>query len=144
MPTPINNTASATWKGDLPTGSGEVRLETSGSGTFQTGWKARAEESGGTTTPEELIAAAHSTCYSMAFSNELSGAGYTVTQLDTTAVVTFVAGEGITKIALDVTGQVDGISEDEFLRIAEAAKTRCPVSQALASVPEITLEARLG
>lgn len=144
MPTPINSAASATWKGDLFKGSGEVRLDTSNSGTFQTGWKSRAEESGSTTTPEELIAAAHATCYGMAFSNELSGAGYTVNQLDTGAVVTFVAGEGITKIALTVTGQVDGVDADEFQRIAEAAKTGCPVSQALASVPQITLEATLA
>lgn len=144
MPTPINNSASAQWKGDLFKGSGEVSLDTSGIGTFQTGWKARAEESGGTTTPEELIAAAHATCYSMAFSNELSSAEFKVIQIDTKAVVTFVAGEGITKIALDVTGQVEGIDSDEFLRIAEVARTGCPVSVALASVPEITLEARLA
>ncbi|MGD7732049.1 OsmC family peroxiredoxin [Propionibacteriaceae bacterium G57] len=144
MPTPINNSASAVWKGDLATGSGEVHLDTSGSGTFPTGWKSRAVESGSSTTPEELIAAAHSTCYSMAFSHALSGAGYTVNQLDTKAVVTFVAGSGITKIALDVTGDVEGISEEDFLRMADDAKTGCPVSQALAAVPEITLEARLA
>lgn len=144
MPTAIDNTASAQWKGNLFTGAGQVSLDTSGSGTFQTSWKARAEEAGSVTTPEELIAAAHSTCYSMAFSNELDKNGTPPTQLDTKAVVTFVAGEGITKIALDVTGQVEGITEEDFLRIAEAAKVGCPVSQALAAVPEITLAARLA
>ncbi|MGJ6979200.1 OsmC family peroxiredoxin [Aestuariimicrobium soli] len=144
MPRPIDNTASATWKGDLFSGSGEVRLDTSGAGSFAVGWKARGEESGSTTTPEELIAAAHSTCFSMAFSNGLTKAGHTVTQLDTSAVVTFVAGTGITKIALKVVGQVEGIDEAEFVRLAEEAKAGCPVSQALASVPEITLDAKLA
>lgn len=144
MPNPIKNAATAQWKGDLASGSGSVALDTSGAGTFQTSWKARSEESGSTTTPEELIAAAHSTCFSMAFSHELTNNGTPPTQIDTKAEVTFVAGEGITKIALDVTGQVEGISEDDFLRIAEEAKDGCPVSQALASVKEITLTARLA
>lgn len=144
MPNPIVNSASTVWKGDLFTGSGNVTLDTSGAGTFQANWKARAEESGGTTTPEELIAAAYATCFSMQFSNELAKNGTSPTQLDTNAKVTFVAGSGITKIDLDVTGQVDDLAEEDFVRIAESAKKNCPVSQALASVPEINLSAQLA
>lgn len=144
MPNPIVNSATTVWQGDLFSGSGTVNLETSGAGTYQVGWKARAEESGATTTPEELIAAAYSTCFSMQFSNELKENGTPPQQLDTNAKVTFVAGAGITRIELDVTGQVEGLSEEAFVGIAESAKANCPVSQALASVPEITLAARLG
>lgn len=144
MPNPIINSASTVWKGNLPSGTGTVTLDTSGAGTFPANWKARSEESGGTTTPEELIAAAYATCYSMQFSNELAENGTEPTQLDTNAKVTFVVGSGITKIDLDVQGQVDGISQEDFVRIAESAKSNCPVSQALASVPEINLSANLA
>ena len=144
MPNPIVNSATTVWKGDLPSGSGNVTLDTSGAGTFQANWKARSEESGGTTTPEELIAAAYATCYSMQFSSELSKNGTAPTQLDTNAKVTFIVGSGITKIDLEVKGQVDGISQEDFVRIAESAKRNCPVSAALASVPEINLSANLA
>lgn len=143
MPRPITNSATAQWKGDLPSGSGSVNLDSSRAGSFTTSWKARAEESGGTTTPEELIAAAHATCFSMAFSHALAGNETPPTQVDTQAEVTFVAGEGITKIALTMSATVDGISEEDFHSIAQDAKKNCPVSQALASVKEITLDARL-
>lgn len=144
MPNPIVNSATTVWKGDLPSGSGTVNLDTSGAGEYRVGWKARSEESGSTTTPEELIAAAYSTCFSMQFSHELAEAGSPPTQLDTNAKVTFLVGAGITKIELDVTGKVDGLSEGDFTRIAQSAKANCPVSQALAGVGEITLAARLG
>lgn len=143
MPNPIVNKASAVWNGDLFSGSGTTTLQTSGLASFDVNWKARAEESGGTTTPEELIAAAHAACYSMALSNELAKNDTPPTQLDTGAEVTFLAGSGITGIKLTVRGQVPGISADDFQRIAEAAKTGCPVSQALKAVP-ITLEASLA
>lgn len=144
MPRPIVNTASTSWKGDLFTGSGRTALETSKAGTFDVAWQSRAEESGSTTTPEELIASAHATCFTMQFSNMLKENGTAPTQLDTTAEVTFVAGEGITGIALAVTGQVDGISAEDFERIAGEAKEQCPVSQALAAVKDITVEATLS
>lgn len=144
MPTPIVNSATTVWKGDLPTGSGTVNLDTSGAGSFQANWKARSEESGSSTTPEELIAAAYATCFSMQFSHELSENGTAPTQLQTNAKVTFAVGSGITKIDLAVEGQVDGISEDDFRRVAESAKKNCPVSGALASVPEINLDAKLA
>lgn len=143
MPHPITNKASTVWKGDLFTGSGTTSLDSSGVGTFDVAWKARGEESGGTTTPEELIASAHATCYSMQFSNQLAENGTPPTQLNVGAEVTFVAGTGITGIHLTVVGQVDGISEGDFITLAESAKTNCPVSQALAGV-SIGLTASLG
>lgn len=144
MPNPIVNSATAQWQGDLPTGSGSVNLDTSGAGSFQANWKARSEESGGTTTPEELIAAAHATCFSMQFSHFLAENGTTATKLDTNAKVTFVAGEGITRIDLMITGDVPGISAEAFNELAEKAKDNCPVSLALAGVKEITLDAKLA
>jgi osmotically inducible protein OsmC len=104
-------------------------------------WASRAEEANGRTSPEELIAAAHSTCFSMALSNELAKAGTPPTSLDTTAQVTFQPGTGITGIALSVTGSVPGITAEQFEEFAQGAKEGCPVSQALAAVP-ITLETR--
>lgn len=143
MPTPIVNKASAVWNGDLFTGSGKASLDTSKAGSFDVAWKSRAEESGSTTTPEELIGAAHATCYSMQFSNELKENGTPPTQLDTSAEVTFVAGSGITGIHLTVKGQVPGISAEDFSRIAESAKANCPVSKALGGTA-ITLTASLA
>ena len=143
MPNTIVSKASTVWNGDLFSGSGTASLDTSGAGTFAVGWKARAEEAGATTTPEELIAAAHATCYSMAFSNELAENGTPPTQLNTGAEVSFEAGTGITGIHLTVVGTVDGLSPEDFSRLAETAKTNCPVSQALAGV-EITLTASLA
>lgn len=143
MPTPIVNKASAVWNGDLFTGSGTTSLDSSKLGTFDVNWKARAEESGGNTTPEELIASAHATCYAMQLSNELAQNKTPATRLDTTAEVIFVAGKGITGIDLDVNAQVDGLSAEDFDRIANSAKTNCPVSQALAAT-NITLTAALS
>lgn len=142
MATPIVNTASTEWNGDLMSGSGQTTFETSKIGTFDVNWKARAEESGAATTPEELIAAAHATCYSMAFSHALAGNSTPPTQVNTSAEVTFVAGEGITGIHLTMTATVPGLEEADFQRIADEAKTGCPVSQALKAV-NITLTATL-
>ena len=132
-------TASAHWEGSLMEGSGEVSLTSSGVGTYPVTWPARAEQPGGKTSPEELIAAAHSTCYSMALSHALAQAGTPPTSIDTTAEVTFQPGTGITGIALSVKGSVPGISAEQFEQAAQDAKTGCPVSQALQAVP-ITLE----
>ena len=138
--------ADVTWNGSLTDGSGTIRTTTSGAfGDLAVSWAARAEdETGGKTSPEELIAAAHAACFSMAFSNVLAKAGHAPDELKTSATVTFQPGEGITKIALTVDGVVPGIDEDAFLEAAENAKENCPVSKALASVPEITLDARLA
>lgn len=136
-------TASAHWEGSLMDGAGQVTLTSSGLGTFDVTWPSRAEAPDGRTSPEELIAAAHSTCFSMALSLALAQAGHPPAALDTTAAVTFQPGTGITGIALTVTGSVPGITAEQFAEAAEGAKAGCPVSQALAAVP-ITLEAHFA
>ncbi|MHB1244454.1 MAG: OsmC family protein [Gaiellaceae bacterium] len=137
--------ASVTWNGDLMHGSGTIDEVGSGAfGPLDVSWPARAEEaSGGKTSPEELIAAAHASCFSMALSGGLAKAGNPPGRLRTSATVTFVPGTGITKIALEVRGSVPGLDADAFREAAEAAKAGCPVSKALAGVPEITLDAGL-
>ena len=137
--------ADVTWKGSLIEGSGTITKTTSGAiGEQPVSWAARAEDAtGGKTSPEELIAAAHASCFSMALSSGLAKAGTPPDELQTSATVTFQPGEGITKIALTVEGAVPGLDADAFREAAQAAKENCPVSKALASVPEITLEAKL-
>ena len=136
--------AEVTWSGDLMSGAGRIDSVTSGAiGGLDVSWPARSEEPGGKTSPEELIAAAHATCFSMALSHGLGQAGNAPEELKTSATVTFQPGEGITKIALDVAGRVPGIDEAAFQEAAEQAKQDCPVSKALAGVPEISLSARL-
>lgn len=144
MPRPIVSQAATSWDGDLFSGSGSTTLATSGAGSFAVNWKARAEEAGATTNPEELLAAAHATCYTMQFSNMLKENGTAPTHLDTTADVTFEAGVGISAIVLKVHGQVEGISTEDFVRIAAEAKDECPVSQALAGVKDISIHATLA
>jgi len=134
-------TARAHWEGSLMEGAGRVDLESSGTGTFDVSWASRANEANGKTSPEELLGAAHATCFSMALSNALSKAGTPPTSLDTSADVTFQPGEGITGILLSVSGNVPGMTADEFATAAEGAKAGCPVSQALAATP-ITLEVK--
>jgi osmotically inducible protein OsmC len=135
--------ATTHWEGSLMDGSGRVTLESSGIGTFDVNWPSRAESANGKTSPEELIAAAHSSCFSMALSHGLAQAGTPPTSLDTSAAVTFQPGEGITGIVISVVGVVPGIDEATFVAAAEGAKANCPVSKALAGTT-ITLEARLG
>jgi lipoyl-dependent peroxiredoxin len=137
--------ADVTWHGSLIEGSGTIDSTTSGAfGDLGVDWRARSEdETGGKTSPEELIAAAHAACFSMALSSGLAKAGTPADELKTSAVVTFQPGEGIVKSALTVEGTVPGIDAAGFEAAAQAAKENCPVSKALAGVPEITLEARL-
>jgi osmotically inducible protein OsmC len=137
--------AEATWEGDLMKGHGTVKPASGAFGALPITWAARSERAPGETktSPEELIAAAHAGCYSMAFSNGLAKAGHEVERLDTTAAVEFVPGKGITRVALEVRGRVKGIDGREFERLAEEAKTGCPVSAALKNNVEITLDARL-
>ncbi len=135
--------ASAHWEGSLMEGAGRVSFDSSELGTHDVTWAARSTESSGLTSPEELIAAAHSTCFSMAFAHALAEAGTPATSLDTKAAVEFKPGTGITGIALSVVGVVPGLSGEQFQSAAEAAKEGCPVSQALKAVP-ITLEASLS
>ena len=130
--------ATGEWHGTLREGSGKVTLESSGMGTFDVTWAARTEEPGGRTSPEELIAAAHASCFSMQLSSVLAKAGHPATTLNTRAEVDFQKGEGITGVRLSVSGDVPGMDADGFREAAESAKAGCPVSKALAAVP-ITL-----
>ncbi len=137
-------TAEVTWRGDLMSGSGTI--ESVGSGAFgplAVNWEARAEQPDGDTSPEELIAAAHASCFSMALSNTLAKAGTPPEHLSSTASVTFVPGTGITQVALGVEGVVPGIDEAGFRDAAEQAKENCPVSQALKGNVELSVTARL-
>jgi len=142
MPTRTSRTA---WNGSLEEGSGQVELSSSKIGTYDVSFPKRsAEDANGSTSPEELIAAAHSSCYAMQLSAVLSGAGGTVESLDVQADVSLGAdpdgGFKLTGIKLTVKGEVSGIDEDTFLKSAEEAKSGCPVSKALTGV-EITLDA---
>jgi osmotically inducible protein OsmC len=143
MPT---RTARTAWNGSLQEGSGQVELSSSKVGTFEVSFPKRAaDEAGGTTSPEELIAAAHSSCYAMALSNEIGKAGGTVESLEVSADVTLGQKDGasaITGIALTVRGEVGGLDAAGFDKAAQAAKVGCPVSKALSAV-DITLDAAL-
>jgi lipoyl-dependent peroxiredoxin len=134
--------ANTHWEGPLMGGSGTVELSSSGLATFEVNWPSRAEKPGGRTSPEELIAAAHSSCYSMALSHGLAGAGTPPESVDTRAEVTFQPGEGITGIHLTVRASVPGLDAAAFAEAAENAKKNCPVSAALAGTT-ITLDATL-
>ena len=127
--------ASTVWNGTLLEGKGEATLNSSGAGVFPVSWPARSAEASGMTSPEELIAAAHSACFSMAFANALAKAGTPPVELRTSAEVDFQPGVGITEIRLHVSGDVPGLDHVGFVAAAEAAKEGCPVSQALKAVP---------
>ena len=144
MPT---RTARTAWNGSLETGSGQVELTSSGVGTYEVSFPKRAaDDAGGSTSPEELIAAAHSSCYAMQLSALIAAAGGTPQSLDVTADVTLgpdkAGGFAITGIALTVRGEVEGLDEAGFQEAAQAAKASCPVSKALTGTT-ITLDAGL-
>ena len=140
-----DRTAHVSWRGTLFEGAGTIDRVGSGAfGPLDVTWASRAEDPAGRTSPEELIAAAHASCFSMALSNGLAKAETPAERLETSATVTFVPGTGITKVALTVRGSVPGLDEEAFVAQAESAKENCPVSKALAAVPEITLDAALG
>ena len=134
--------ARTTWNGSLVDGSGRVEMVSSGLDGFDVTWASRAEQPEGRTSPEELIAAAHSSCFSMALSSALSKAGTPPDTLETTAAVTLTPGTGITGIHLTVRGTVPGIDAAAFTEAAEGAKANCPVSKALTGTT-ITLDASL-
>jgi osmotically inducible protein OsmC len=137
--------AEVTWQGDLLHGSGTIESSTSGViGPLDVSWASRSEEPNGKTSPEELIAAAWASCFAMALSNGLAKAGTPPERLQTSATVTFQPGEGITKGALTVRGTVPGLDGPGFAEAAEDAKKNCPVSKALAGIPEIALDAALA
>lgn len=138
----VESRAEATWENDLINGRGTVRPASGAFGELPLTWKQRAESRASGTSPEELIAAAHAGCFSMALAFGLGNAGHPPERLETSATVSFQAGEGITGIHLTVKGRVPGVDEAGFREAAEAAKANCPVSKALAGVP-ITLDAAL-
>lgn len=139
----LTSEATTLWFGDLQSGSGTTSLDSSDAGEFPVTWQARSEGQPGRTNPEELLGAAHSACYSMAFSNALGKAGHAPESLQVTAAVTFQPGEGITGVHLLVSAKVPGLDATEFQALAEDAKANCPVSQALTGTT-ITLEASLA
>jgi osmotically inducible protein OsmC len=143
----IERRAHATWEGDLRSGSGKFDVGSGAISDQQVTFASRfTPESGGKTSPEELIAAAHATCVSMALANGLAQAGHPPTKLETDAVCTLDqtdAGFRITKMDLTVRGEVEGVDDDEFQAAAQEAKDGCPVSNALEAV-EISIEASLG
>jgi lipoyl-dependent peroxiredoxin len=143
----IERHAKATWKGDLRSGEGVFDVGSGAIGGQHVTFASRFEESGGKTSPEELIAAAHATCVSMALANGLAQAGHAPTKLETDAVCTLeqvAGGPRITSMRLTVRGEVEGIGEEDFRAAAEKAKETCPVSNALAGNLEISLEASLA
>lgn len=139
----VTSEATTSWTGNLAQGSGEIALDSSNQGPFAVNWKARSEGSTAVTTPEELLAAAHSSCFSMALTHALTQNGTPPESVETTASVTFVPGTGVTGSHLNVNASVPGLTADDFARIADDAKTGCPISKALAGV-DITLEATLA
>jgi lipoyl-dependent peroxiredoxin len=133
-----------TWQGDLMSGSGVIDRVGSGAfGPLDVTWASRTEDPAGRTSPDELLAAAHAACFSMALAHGLAQGGNPPEKLSTSATVTFVPGTGITRSALDVTGTVPGIDEGAFREAAEQAKEGCPVSGALKGNVELEVTARL-
>jgi osmotically inducible protein OsmC len=135
--------ADAVWEGDLASGKGRVKVASGTFNEFPVTWSSRADRTHGGTSPEELIAAAHAACYSMAFSSGLAKAGHHPERLNTTAEVEFVPGTGITTITLTVKGHIHGISDPDFQKLAEEAKEGCPVSKALKGNVDLKLNASL-
>jgi lipoyl-dependent peroxiredoxin len=146
MPT---RTARTAWNGSLQEGSGQVELSSSKVGTYEVSFPKRAaDEAGGTTSPEELVAAAHSACFAMQLSAVIGDAGGTVESLEVSADVSLGpdkanGGFRLTGIALTVRGEVGGLDADGFVKAAEDAKVSCPVSKALTGV-DISLDAALA
>lgn len=139
--------ATTVWQGDLDSGSGKTSLDTTGvAGPFDVSWAARTGDPGGKTSPEELLAAAHASCFSMALSKALTDNGTTPERLETSAVATFSTDGGahVAGVRLTVRGSVPGASEDDFRKAAEVAKDNCPVSKVMAGNVPVELDAQLG
>ncbi len=143
----VERRADVVWNGDLMSGTGTVSASSSSAFTgLPVSWASRTEESNGRTSPEELVAAAHAACFSMAFSSRLAKAGFRPDRLDVSATVTFDkldAGWKVVSSALTVRGSVPGIGADQFRQEAEAAKDGCPISQALTGNVELSVDAAL-
>jgi lipoyl-dependent peroxiredoxin len=143
----VERSANATWEGDLMGGSGQVSTETDAVRNAKVKWSSRAEQADEKTSPEELIAAAHATCVSMALANVLTQAGTPPAKLETEATATFDEtpdGFRLTTMRLSIRGQVDGLDEEGFRGAAEDAKQNCPVSQALKGNVDVTVDASLA
>jgi len=137
-------TASTVWEGDLPEGRGTVTVRSGAIGDFPVTWSSRTERSEGKTSPEELIAAAHSSCFSMALSNVLADAGHPPESLDVTSTVTFDSGQGkVTESRITVRGRVPGIDDSAFQEAVRSAEQGCPVSNALRGNLEMPVDATL-
>lgn len=139
----LTSEATTVWTGDLKSGRGTTKLDSSNAAEFPVTWAARAEGTPNTTNPEELLGAAHSACFSMALAGILSAAGHTPESMQTTAAVTFQPGTGVVGSHLLVSARIPGLTEEEFEAFAEDAKQNCPISKALAGIP-ITIEAELA
>jgi osmotically inducible protein OsmC len=143
----VERTANAEWQGDLMSGSGRVSTKSGVVDNATVKWSSRAEQADENTSPEELIAAAHATCVSMALANILAQAGTPPQRLDTEATATFdKVGEGFrfTTMKFTIRGQVDGLDEDGFRQAAEEAQENCPVSQALKGNVDMSVDAALS
>ena len=139
-----DRTAHVTWKGSLMEGAGTITSVGSGAlGPLDVTWASRAEDSAGRTSPEELIAAAHATCFSMALSHALAEAGTPPERLDVDATVTFVPGTGITKSALAVKAVVPGLEEPAFLHAAQTADEGCTFSALVRASATVSIDAQL-
>ncbi len=143
----VERTANAEWQGDLMSGSGKVSTQSGAVRDATVKWSSRAEQADENTSPEELIAAAHATCISMALANVLAQAGNPAQRLETDATATFDktdAGFRMTTMRITIRGQVEGLDEDGFRVAAEDAKENCPVSQALKGNVEVSVDATLA
>jgi lipoyl-dependent peroxiredoxin len=140
---PSESSASTVWEGSLEKGRGETTTESETLLRVEVTWPARVDRTSGTTSPEELLAAAHAACFCMGLAHELDGTGHTPDRLEATAIVSFVAGEGVKSSRIKVSGRVEGIDEADFEQAAQAAGAGCPISGALKGNLEIEVEATL-
>jgi lipoyl-dependent peroxiredoxin len=135
--------ATTVWEGDLASGRGVSSVESGALPEVEVSWPARTERTGGTTSPEELLAAAHTACFCMALSHELAEAGKPPERLEATTTVAFVPGEGVKSSRIVLSGRVPGLDQAGFEEAAQGASENCPISQALKGNVEISVEVRL-
>ena len=137
------SSAKTVWEGDLATGSGATTPDSGAFDTVDVSWASRTERAAGKTSPEELLAAAHASCYCMALSHELAEAGNLPERLEADAAVDFVPGEGVKSSHITVSGRVPGIDQETFTKAAMSAGQKCPISGALKGNIDISVEATL-
>ena len=137
------SSATTIWQGDLAHGSGTTNAASGAIPEVEVSWASRTERAAGKTSPEELLAAAHASCYCMAFAHELAQAGSPPDRLEATATVAFVPGEGVKSSHIVVAGRVPGIDQDRFAEVAAAAGQGCPISGALKGNVDIQVDATL-